>query len=91
MLSYSHNELVDDHIMLDIPHEVVIISLNSCEPHSCTCDQFVKILSCADLYYPKKGQSFVVEPPELFQLKCSSHTLRAATHLNRNNLSIPWI
>jgi hypothetical protein len=42
MLSYSHNELVDDHIMLDIAHEVVITSLNSCEPHSCTCDQLDK-------------------------------------------------
>jgi hypothetical protein len=36
MLSYSHNELVDDHIMLDVAHEVVIASLSSCEPHSCT-------------------------------------------------------
>jgi hypothetical protein len=47
MLSYSHNELVDDHIMLDIAHEVVITSLNSCEPHSCTCDKLVKsIIMC---------------------------------------------
>jgi hypothetical protein len=36
MLSYSHNELVDDHIMLDVAHEDVIANLNSCEPHSCT-------------------------------------------------------
>jgi hypothetical protein len=27
----------------------------------------------------------VAEPPELFQLKCPSCTLKAATHLNRNN------
>jgi hypothetical protein len=59
MLSYSHNELVDDHIMLDIAHEVVITSLKSCEPHSFTSDQLVKILSCADLYCPKKGQSLI--------------------------------
>jgi hypothetical protein len=59
MLSYSHNELVDDHIMLDIAHEVVITSLNSCEPHSCTCDQLVKILSWAYLYCPMKGQSLI--------------------------------
>jgi hypothetical protein len=39
MLSYSHSELVDDHIMLNIAHEVVITSLNSCEPRSCTSDQ----------------------------------------------------
>jgi hypothetical protein len=37
MISYSHNELVDDHIMLDVAHEDVIANLNSCEPHSCTC------------------------------------------------------
>jgi hypothetical protein len=59
MLSYSHNELADDHIMVDIAHEVVITSLNSCEPHSCTSDQLVKILSCVDLYCPKKGQSLI--------------------------------
>ena len=57
MLSYSHSKLVDDHIMLDIAHEVVITSLNSYEPHSCTSNQLVKILSCADLHRPKKGQS----------------------------------
>jgi hypothetical protein len=27
----------------------------------------------------------VAEQPELFQLKCPSHALEAATHLNRNN------
>jgi hypothetical protein len=59
MLSYSHNELVDDHIMLDIAHKVVTTSLNSCEPHSCTCGKLVKLLSCADLYYSKKGQSLI--------------------------------
>jgi hypothetical protein len=59
MLSYSHSELVDDHIMLDIAHEVVITSLNSCEPHSCTSDQLVKVLSYADLHCPKKGQSLI--------------------------------
>jgi hypothetical protein len=33
----------------------------------------------------------VAEPPELFQLKCPSHALKAATHLNRNNPSVPQI
>jgi hypothetical protein len=28
---------------------------------------------------------YVAKPPELFQLKCLSHTSGAATHLNRNN------
>jgi hypothetical protein len=54
MLSYSHNELVDDYIMLDIAHKVVTTSLNSCEPHFCTCDKLVKVLSCANLYCPQE-------------------------------------
>jgi hypothetical protein len=33
----------------------------------------------------------VAEPPELFQLKCPRHALEAATHLNRNNPSVPQI
>jgi hypothetical protein len=45
--------------MLNIAHEVVITGLNSCEPHSCTSDQLVKVLSCANLYCPNKGQSLI--------------------------------
>jgi hypothetical protein len=33
----------------------------------------------------------VAEPSELFQLKCPSHALEVATHLNRNNRSVPGI
>jgi hypothetical protein len=33
----------------------------------------------------------VAEPPELFQLKCLSHALEAATQLNQNNPSVPQI
>jgi hypothetical protein len=33
----------------------------------------------------------VAEPPELFQLKCLSHALEAATHFNWNNPSVPQI
>jgi hypothetical protein len=47
MLSYSHNELVNDHIMLNIAHEVVMTSLNYCEPHSCTCVNLDNTMSCA--------------------------------------------
>jgi hypothetical protein len=36
-------------------------------------------------------QRAVAEPPELFQLKCPSHSLEAATHLNENNPSVPQI
>jgi hypothetical protein len=34
------------------------------------------------------GAVSVAEPPELFQLKCPSHALEAATHLNWNNPSV---
>jgi hypothetical protein len=53
MLSYSHNKLVDDHIMLDITHEVVITSLNLCKPHSCTCAHLDNISPCANPYCSK--------------------------------------
>jgi hypothetical protein len=43
------------------------------------------------VYWDDEGMSFVVEPSELFQLKCPSHALEAATHLNQNNLSVPQI
>jgi hypothetical protein len=33
----------------------------------------------------------MAEPPELFQLKCLRQASRAATHLNRNNPSVPQI
>jgi hypothetical protein len=33
----------------------------------------------------------VAEPHELFQFKCLSHALEAATHLNRNNPPVPQI
>jgi hypothetical protein len=55
MLSYSHNELVDDHIMLDIAHEVVTTSLNSCEPNSCTSDQLVKYYHVLTSTTPRKA------------------------------------
>jgi hypothetical protein len=56
MLSYSHNKLVDDHIMLDIAHEVVITSLNSCETHSCTCAHLDNISPCANPRWSKESQ-----------------------------------
>jgi uncharacterized small protein (DUF1192 family) len=48
MLLYSHENLVDDHIMLNIAHEVVIENLKSQQPHSCTCIQIETILPCAN-------------------------------------------
>ena len=56
MLSYSHSKLVDDHIMLDVAHEVVITNLNSCEPHSCTSAHLDNISPCANPYRSKGSE-----------------------------------
>jgi uncharacterized small protein (DUF1192 family) len=48
MLLCSHKSLMDDHIMLNIAHEVVIENVKSQQPHSCTCIQIKTILSCAN-------------------------------------------
>jgi hypothetical protein len=39
---------MDDHIMLNIAHEVVIENLKSQQPHSCRCVQIETILPCAN-------------------------------------------
>jgi uncharacterized small protein (DUF1192 family) len=44
----SHKNLMDDHIMLNITHEVVIENLKSQQPHSCTCVQIETIFPCAN-------------------------------------------
>jgi hypothetical protein len=56
MLSYYHDNLLDRHIMLDVAHEVVIASLNSCEPHSCTCAHLDNISPCANPCCSKENQ-----------------------------------
>jgi hypothetical protein len=48
MLLCSHENIMDDHIMLNIAHEVVIENLKSQQPHSCTCNQIETILPCAN-------------------------------------------
>jgi uncharacterized small protein (DUF1192 family) len=48
MLLCSHENLMDDHIMLNIAHEVVIENLKSQQPHSCTCIQIETISPCAN-------------------------------------------
>jgi uncharacterized small protein (DUF1192 family) len=48
MLLCSHENLMDDHIILNIAHEVVIENLKSQQPHSCTCIQIETILPCAN-------------------------------------------
>jgi hypothetical protein len=55
-----------------------------------------KNLSLAEFDYNNSYQSSlrmapVAEPPELFQLKCLSPTLKARPHLNRNKTSVPRI
>jgi hypothetical protein len=48
MLLCSHENLMDDHTMLNIAHEVVIEYFKSQQPHSCTCNQIETILPCAN-------------------------------------------
>jgi hypothetical protein len=48
MLLCSHENLMDDHIILDIAHEVVIENLKSQQPHSCTCIQIETTSPCAN-------------------------------------------
>jgi hypothetical protein len=59
MLSCSHGNLLGSHIMLDIAYEVVIASLNSCEPHSCTCAHLEYLLPCANPCCSKESQSLI--------------------------------
>jgi hypothetical protein len=57
MLLYSHENLMDDHIILNIAHEVVIENLKSQQPHSCTCIQIETILPCANACCPSTSKS----------------------------------
>jgi hypothetical protein len=58
MLLCSHKNLMDDHIMLNIAHEVVIENLKFQQPHSCTCIQIETILPCANACCPSTSKSF---------------------------------
>jgi hypothetical protein len=57
MLLCSHENLMDDHIMLNIAQEVVIENLKSQQPHSCTCIQTETILPCANACCPSTSKS----------------------------------
>jgi hypothetical protein len=62
MLLCSHENLMDDHIILDITHEVVIENLKSQQPHTCTCIQIETILPCANACCPSTSKpSFELE------------------------------
>ena len=56
MLLYCHERFVDDHIMLDNAHEVVLTILKSYQPHKCTCLQIEAILPCANLCCSQASQ-----------------------------------
>jgi hypothetical protein len=57
MLLYSNENLMNDHIILNIAHEVVIENLKSQQPHSCTCIQIETILPCANACCPSTSKS----------------------------------
>jgi hypothetical protein len=56
MLLCSHENLMDDHIILNIAHEVVIENLKSQQSHSCTCIQIETILPCANACCPSTSK-----------------------------------
>jgi hypothetical protein len=58
-LSYSHDNILDRHIMLNVAHEVVIANLNSYEPHSRTCAHLNCISPCANPCCSKESQSLI--------------------------------
>jgi hypothetical protein len=58
MLLCYHENLMDDHIMLNIAHEVVIENLKSQQPHSCTCVQVETIFPCANACCSPASKSF---------------------------------
>jgi hypothetical protein len=58
MFLCSHKNLMYDHIMLKIAHEVVIENLKSQQPHSCTCVQIETILPCASACCSSARKSF---------------------------------
>jgi hypothetical protein len=64
MLLCSHENLMDDHIMLNIAHKVVIANLKSQQPQSCTCVQIETILPCANCS-PTSKSFLELEFPEI--------------------------
>jgi hypothetical protein len=48
---------MDNHIILNIAHEVVIENLKSQQPHSCTCIQIDTTLPCANACCPSTSKS----------------------------------
>ena len=62
MLLCSHENLMDEHIMLNIAHEVVIENSKFQQPHSCTCIQIETIIPCANACCPSTSKpSFELE------------------------------
>jgi hypothetical protein len=59
MLLCTHEKFINEHITLDIAHEVVLNSLNTYLPHKCTCTQIETILSCANKCCSQESQSSI--------------------------------
>lgn len=59
MLLCSHEKLIDDHIILNVAHEIVIANLIFLQPHKCTCIHFENILPCANPCCSKEIQSSI--------------------------------
>jgi hypothetical protein len=44
----SHKELMDSYALLELAHEVMVITVKDSQPHTCTCAQPFINLSCAN-------------------------------------------
>jgi hypothetical protein len=66
ILLCSHENLMDNHIMLDIAHKVVMANIKSYQPHLCTCVQIETILPCVNACCSPASKSiFELEFPEI--------------------------
>jgi hypothetical protein len=96
MFLCSHKNIMDDHIMLNIAHEVVIENLKSQQPHSCTYVQIESILTCAHACCSPAIKSFFeLESPGIDdiayqELKEGNERLRTSlTQLKRKCIAQP--
>jgi hypothetical protein len=96
MLLCSYENLMDNHIMLNVSHEVVITNLKSQQPYSCMCVQIETILPCANAYCsPASKTFFELEFPGIDdiayqELKEENESLRMSlTQLNGKCIAQP--
>jgi hypothetical protein len=87
---YVHAVVAVGEVLAPCSCDVVAVG-GALEPRGSTTVGAVGSLLMSLCFRKGLRAAVVAEPPELFQLKCLSHTSGVATHLNRNNPSVPQI